>query len=61
MITVEEECDDGNTDLDDGCSEECKIEEDYICKGVPSNCTYGLNFNFSLENIEKTGCNSFKV
>ena len=38
-----EECDDGNTDNDDGCSDECLIEEGWACDNhagaVPSNCS----------------------
>ncbi|CAI2387149.1 unnamed protein product [Moneuplotes crassus] len=34
-----EECDDGNNTEGDGCTPDCKIEEDYKCEGEPSVCT----------------------
>lgn len=39
----EDECDDGNTRSNDGCSSECKVEQGYACQGAttakPSICT----------------------
>ena len=35
---IGEECDDGNMGSDDGCNSQCKIEENYVCKG--GNTTY---------------------
>ena len=33
-----EECDDSNTDADDGCSSACAIEDGWTCTGTPSTC-----------------------
>jgi len=33
-----EECDDGNTLNDDGCSADCQVEEGWRCEGAPSDC-----------------------
>jgi len=33
-----EECDDGNTNDTDGCSNKCKINEGWKCVGSPSVC-----------------------
>jgi cysteine-rich repeat protein len=33
-----EECDDGNTADDDGCSSTCEVEPGYACSGAPSMC-----------------------
>ena len=41
MIESIEECDDGNTDFGDGCSNTCNVERGYICtteNGEPSVC-----------------------
>ena len=35
---ADEDCDDGNTDAEDGCDAQCAIEEGYICDGEPSVC-----------------------
>ena len=40
-ITGDEECDDGDTDDDDGCSSVCAVEDDYVCSGTPSDCVVG--------------------
>jgi cysteine-rich repeat protein len=32
-----EECDDGNTDKDDGCDESCKVETDWSCEEADAN------------------------
>ncbi len=37
-INVGEECDDGNTNSSDGCSEMCEVEFGYSCTGQPSVC-----------------------
>ncbi|KAF6027397.1 PAPPA [Bugula neritina] len=37
-LNGEEECDDGNLSDADGCSTHCKVEEEYVCTGVPSIC-----------------------
>ena len=34
-----EDCDDGNTEPGDGCSEVCDIEEGWVCTGSPSVCS----------------------
>ena len=39
VVTGPEQCDDGNTDNDDGCSDVCMIESGYACDdSEPSNC-----------------------
>jgi len=35
-----EECDDGNTNSSDGCSDICEVEYGYSCQGQPSACTF---------------------
>jgi len=68
IIAANEECDDGNTDEDDGCSSHCTVEtakgngkDTWICVGEPSKCThyYGNEFDISINNIvvEPVGCN----
>ena len=37
-ISLREECDDGNTANNDGCSNSCGIEPGYGCAGAPSAC-----------------------
>ncbi|WP_407692925.1 DUF4215 domain-containing protein [Pyxidicoccus xibeiensis] len=37
-ISLREECDDGNTAANDGCSASCGIEAGYGCTGTPSTC-----------------------
>ena len=37
-INTTEQCDDGNRDNGDGCSQFCQIEEGYACSGTPSEC-----------------------
>lgn len=32
LVSIEEECDDMNKEDGDGCSKECKIEVNYVCK-----------------------------
>lgn len=31
-------CDDGNTDNNDGCSSNCRVEDGWVCEGEPSVC-----------------------
>ncbi|MEZ4293879.1 MAG: DUF4215 domain-containing protein [Polyangiaceae bacterium] len=38
LVDAGEECDDGNTDADDGCSATCTIEAGYDCQDEPSAC-----------------------
>ncbi|CAI2372733.1 unnamed protein product [Moneuplotes crassus] len=38
LIVAEETCDDANTLVEDGCNDECKVEQYYKCTGLPSNC-----------------------
>ena len=38
VIDSGEECDDGNTLDDDGCSNACTIESNFVCSGEPSVC-----------------------
>ena len=33
-----EECDDGHLQSGDGCSESCRVEHGFTCKGEPSEC-----------------------
>jgi len=36
---LSEECDDGNLDIADGCSQTCTVETNWTCTGFPSVCT----------------------
>ena len=39
-IIIGEECEDGNTETGDGCSDECEVEEGFYCTDdYPSVCT----------------------
>lgn len=38
LIGFGEECDDGGAVDGDGCSSTCKVEDGYVCSGVPSIC-----------------------
>lgn len=38
IVTALEQCDDGNLNPGDGCSDTCAIEDGYACHGEPSNC-----------------------
>jgi cysteine-rich repeat protein len=40
-IFAGEECDDGDSDDDDGCSSVCLVEDGYTCFGEPSTCVSG--------------------
>ncbi|CAD8071026.1 unnamed protein product [Paramecium sonneborni] len=43
LVSIEEECDDMNKEDGDGCSKECKIEVNYVCKNYQysfTQCTY---------------------
>ncbi|MBU0766523.1 hypothetical protein KKF55_01920 [Patescibacteria group bacterium] len=40
-MRVDEVCDDGNTDPNDGCSAICEIENGWSCNGEPSICAEG--------------------
>src|SRR5262249_2600400 len=33
-----EQCDDGDTKAGNGCSEECRVEDGFVCRGWPSKC-----------------------
>ncbi len=39
IIEVDEQCDDGNTNIGDGCDDFCQIETGYTCTQQPSQCT----------------------
>lgn len=39
ILGAGEDCDDANTDADDGCSATCEVEAGYSCDGEPSVCT----------------------
>ena len=36
---AQELCDDGNNEIDDGCSDTCEIEDGWLCEQSPSLCT----------------------
>ena len=38
IISRSEQCDDGNTRDEDGCSRVCTVEDGYRCTGQPSVC-----------------------
>jgi cysteine-rich repeat protein len=38
VVSLREDCDDGDTDNGDGCSATCAIEPGYGCTGAPSTC-----------------------
>ncbi|KAM3137484.1 hypothetical protein pb186bvf_010457 [Paramecium bursaria] len=35
--TIDEQCDDGNVQSSDGCSEQCQIENDFVCQTISNN------------------------
>jgi len=37
-VETEEQCDDGNTVLFDGCTDSCAVETGFACFGTPSTC-----------------------
>ncbi|CAD8213792.1 unnamed protein product [Paramecium pentaurelia] len=56
VVSDDEECDDFNIENGDGCSTQCKIEQNYICKNYQnsySECSYEKQpaFKLSLTNI----------
>jgi len=54
LIEGAEECDDGNTKQNDGCSRFCVIESGYECTGEPSVCTpIEVCGNSSIEGAEE--------
>jgi cysteine-rich repeat protein len=48
-----EECDDGNLNIEDGCSDTCEMEPGWVCSGEPSVCSYTCG-NGSMD--EGEGC-----
>lgn len=40
-LDMVEQCDDRNRDDGDGCDANCRLEEGYVCQGVPSRCRLG--------------------
>ncbi len=40
VIEEGEECDDGNTEDNDGCDSACRVEVGWLCEGEPSICKY---------------------
>jgi cysteine-rich repeat protein len=38
LFSFQEDCDDGNMDASDGCSDSCAVEAGYRCEGTPSTC-----------------------
>lgn len=65
--TEDEQCDDGDTDGEDGCSSTCQIESGYACEGEPSTCTADCGDGITAgseqcddgENDNGDGCNEF--
>ena len=48
------ECDDNNTEDEDGCSSSCTVESDYECdSGSPSQCTYTGQLTIQLTSINR--------
>ena len=43
MILGNEECDDDNSNDDDGCSSGCDVEDGFTCTGEPSICQENSN------------------
>lgn len=39
ILDLNEECDDSNLAIDDGCSATCRVERGWTCTGIPSVCT----------------------
>ncbi|CAD8141976.1 unnamed protein product [Paramecium pentaurelia] len=55
-ILVDEDCDDGNLDNGDGCSESCKVENDWVCLNIQfltSSCLYSITPIMKLNNIQQ--------
>lgn len=38
VVEAGEECDDGNTQIKDGCHYDCTVERGMVCEGSPSVC-----------------------
>ena len=64
-IEIGEQCDDGNSAAEDGCSSVCLVEEGFICTGEPSRCRLEgeqtrdqqrciLSLNRSLQTVSRT-------
>ena len=54
---VKEQCDDGNTDNGDGCSNQCLIEEMYQCTNANANSQTG-NYCFSRCGDGESNCSN---
>ncbi|MBK8013136.1 MAG: right-handed parallel beta-helix repeat-containing protein [Deltaproteobacteria bacterium] len=56
-LEADEICDDGNTDINDGCTEQCLVEPDWICLRQPSVCVL-LNDAVFVQSNGAFGCGS---
>jgi fibro-slime domain-containing protein len=54
QVVLPEQCDDGDTKADDGCSPACKIELGWRCSGSPSQCSPTVCGDNIIEGTE--GC-----
>ncbi len=52
-LDVKEDCDDGNTTSNDGCSEKCEIEDGYAC-GIPGEPCNSVDECVDVEYIPRT-------
>jgi cysteine-rich repeat protein len=48
LVTVPEECDDGNNGNEDGCSSTCTIEPGWSCSGSPSLCSGSVGLSWLM-------------
>lgn len=54
LVLEGEQCDDSNIITNDGCSNQCQVEETYQCSGIPSVCIGICGGTFRLEPLSKT-------
>ena len=60
-VVLEEECDDNNTEPDDGCSADCRVEPHFECVDEPSDCSFiGILSSTDLL-AERDGCNNLTL
>ena len=59
VITINEECDDNNTALLDGCDDQCQVETHFNCSQEPSLCHFTTNASLLLlyAQMHPTICN----
>lgn len=70
ILSQLQECDDGNTIMNDGCSG-CRVDDGWICQGVPSVCTLiigcgdgvlnGIQQCDDGNNNDRDGCSGCRV